>query len=202
MPMPIDLLELPLPVTLRAVAPVSDEELMRLSACYKPYRIERNREGEITIMTPAGGVGGNQEFLISAAFVRWMDAGADGISFSPSTGFHLPDGSCLSPDGSWISQERWETLTPEQQKSYPPLCPDFLIEVRSQSDSRRSVEEKMQLWMDNGAKLAWLIDPIECSVTIYREGAAQQKLLRPNAVEGDPLIEGFLLRTSRLWDTL
>ncbi len=124
------------------------------------------------------------------------------MSFSPSTGFHLPDGSCLSPDGSWISQQRWETLTPEQQKSYPPLCPDFLIEVRSQSDSRRSVEEKMQLWMENGAKLAWLIDPIACSVTIYREGSAEHTLVRPESVQGDPLIEGFLLRTSRLWDTL
>jgi Uma2 family endonuclease len=200
--MPIDLLELPMPVTLRPAVPVSDEELMRLSACYKPYRIERNKEGEITIMSPTGGVGGNHEFLISAAFARWMDAGADGMSFSPSTGFHLPDGSCLSPDGSWISQQRWETLTPEQQKSYPPLCPDFLIEVRSQSDSRRSVEEKMQLWMENGAKLAWLIDPIACSVTIYREGAAEHTLIRPESVQGDPLIEGFLLRTSRLWDTL
>ncbi len=116
--------------------------------------------------------------------------------------FNLPDGSCLSPGGSWISESRWAALSHAERKGYPPLCPDFLIEVRSQSDSRRSVLDKMQLWMDNGAKVAWLIDPVEASVTMYREDRAVERLVRPSIVEGDGLASGFVLRTSRLWDTL
>jgi Uma2 family endonuclease len=197
--MPIDLLELPMPVTLRASSPVSDEELMRFSEENKPYKIERNKYGEIVIMTPVGGTGSNHEYLIAAAFVHWMGEAGDGIVFSPSAGFKLADGSCLSPDASWISSARWNALTLAQQVGYPPLCPDFLIEVRLQSDARRMVEEKMQLWMENGAKLAWLVDPIDGSVTIYRPGEAAETLQRPEVVMGEEPVAGFELRCARLW---
>jgi Uma2 family endonuclease len=95
--------------------------------------------------------------------------------------------------------ERWNTLTPEQQTGFPPLCPDFLIEVRSQSDARKMVEAKMQTWMENGAKLAWLVDPIAGSVTIYRAGHAAETLERPEIVKGEAPVDGFELRCSRLW---
>jgi Uma2 family endonuclease len=197
--MSIDLLELPMPVVLRTDSPVSDEELMRFSACNRPYRIERNKEGEITIMTPVGGIGSNHEYLITAAFVRWMDETGDGIAFSPSAGFNLPDGSCLSPDGAWISSARWDALTPAEQAGFPPLCPDFLIEVRSRTDSRSLLEAKMQLWLQNGAKLAWLIDPANASVTIYRPGEPERTLHKPEFLEADSPATGFKLRTSLLW---
>jgi Uma2 family endonuclease len=197
--MPIELLELPMPVTLRANSPISDEELMRFSEENKPYKIERNKYGEIVIMTPVGGIGSNHEYLIAAAFVHWMGETGDGIVFSPSGGFKLADGSCLSPDGSWISSARWNALTPAQQAGYPPLCPDFLIEVRSQSDTRRAMEDKMHLWMENGAKLAWLVDPIECSVTICRPGHATETIQRPEVVRADAPVAGFELRCARLW---
>ncbi len=197
--MSIDLLELPMPVVLRTNSPISDEDLMRFSARNRPYRIERNKEGEITIMTPVGGIGGNHEYLITAAFVRWMDETGDGMAFSPSTGFNLPDGSCLSPDGAWISSTRWNALTPAQQAGFPPLCPDFLIEVRSRTDSRRLLEAKMQLWLQNGVKLAWLIDPASASVTIYRPGEPERTLQRPELLEAGNPAAGFKLRTSLLW---
>jgi Uma2 family endonuclease len=130
--MPLDLLELAMPIAIRPAVPVTDEELMRFSERNKPYRIERNKEGEITIMTPGGGICGNHEYLIMAAFARWMDASHQGKPFGPNTGFNLPDGSCLSPDGAWISPDRWNSLPHEQPKSFPPLCPDFLVEVAPQ----------------------------------------------------------------------
>jgi len=197
--MTLDVEELTMPITLRPAMPVSDDALMCFSTRNKPYRIEQNKEGEITIMTPVGGIGSNNEYLIGSAFTRWMDDGADGMVFSPTAGFRLPDGSCLSPDGAWISGSRWNALSAEEQEGYPPLCPDFLIELRSKSDRRRPLEEKMRLWMDNGAKLAWLIDPVEATVTIYRQNAEEQTLYRPDAVSADPPAEGFLLKTSTFW---
>jgi Uma2 family endonuclease len=197
--MPIDLLELPMPVTLRPHSPISDEELMRFSARNSSYRVERNKEGELTIMTPVGGIGGTNEQYVAVKLGVWTEQGGTGIDFGPNTGFNLPDGSCLSPDASWIALERWNALTLKQQTGFPPLCPDFLIEVRSQSDSRRVLEAKMQSWLDNGAKLAWLVDPIDENVTIYRPGQTPETLDRPMAMQGEGPVASFELRCDRLW---
>jgi len=195
----IDLVDLELPITLRPSARVSDEELMRFSEQNKPFKIERNKEGDLTIMTPVGGIGGTHEKYVTVKLGVWTEQDGTGIDFSPSTGFNLPDGSCLQPDASWMTLERWNSLTLKQQTGFPPLCPDFVVEVRSQSDSRRILEDKMQTWMENGAKLAWLIDPIMASVTIYRSGHAAETLERPDIVKGDAPVDSFELRCARLW---
>jgi Uma2 family endonuclease len=197
--MTIDLLELPMPVTLRSDSPISDEELMRFSEENKPYKIERNKYGEIVIMTPVGGIGSTHEAYVAYALLHWNETVQTGIAFISNAGFNLPDGSCLSPDASWLALDRWNALTLQEQTGYPPLCPDFLIEVRSQSDSRRLVEEKMQLWLENGAKLAWLVDPIDAAVTIYRSGSAPETLIRPEAVHGEGPVATFTLPCARLW---
>ena len=195
----IDLLDLAMPITIRPSSPVSDEELMRFSEQNKPYKIERNKDGEITVMTPVGGIGSTHEKYVTMMFGIWTETDGTGIDFSPSVGFNLADGSCLSPDASWISLERWSELTPGQQTGFPPLCPDFLIEVRSKSDPRKMVEAKMQTWLDNGAKLAWLIDPIAGNVTIYRPNQTAETLERPEVVKGEGPVDGFELRCTRLW---
>jgi Uma2 family endonuclease len=197
--MPIELLELPMPVTLRSESPISDEDLMQFSERNRPWRIERNKAGEITIMTPVGGTGSTHERYVTRMLGNWTEDDGRGIDFSPSVGFKLPDGSCLSPDASWISLERWNTLTPEQQDSFPPLCPDFVIEVRSKSDKRKIVQAKMQTWIDNGCKLAWLVDPIDCNVSIYRPGQAPEFLDKPEVVSGNDPVAGFELRCGPLW---
>jgi Uma2 family endonuclease len=194
----IDLLDLEMPVALRPSAPVSDDDLMRFSS-RNPYKIERNKEGEITIMTPVGGIGSTHERYITLELGIWTRKDGTGIDFSPSAGFKLPDGSCLQPDASWISLDRWNALTPEQQEGFPPLCPDFIVEVRSKSDSRRILEAKMQSWIDNGAKFAWLVDPIATNVTIYRPGQPSETLERPEAVRGEGPIATFELPCSPLW---
>jgi Uma2 family endonuclease len=195
----IDLLDLQLPLTLKPSAGFSDEQLMRFSEQNRPYRIEKSKKGDIIIMTPVGGIGGSNEMYVSFAVMGWAEADATGIAFSPSVGFNLPDGSCLSPDAAWLPLERWNALTPEQQAGFPPLCPDFVIEVRSHSDSRRMVEAKMQAWMENGAKLSWLVDPINASVTVYRPGDPPQTLDRPSSVIATSPVDGFELQCNRLW---
>jgi Uma2 family endonuclease len=197
----IDLADLEMPIVLRPSARVSDDVLMRFSA-KNPYKIERNRDGELTIMTPVGGIGGTHEKYITVKLGVWTEQDGTGIDFSPSTGFRLPDGSCLQPDASWISLDRWNSLTLQQQTGFPPLCPDFLIEVRSQSDVRRVLEAKMQAWMENGARLAWLVDPIDGNVTIYRAGQAAEMLVRPEVVVAGEPVAGFELSCARLWVAL
>jgi len=197
--MPIDLAELPMPVTLRPSKPIGDEELMRFSERNKPFKIERNKEGELTIMTPVGGIGGTHELYVASSLFVWTRHSGGGIAFGPNTGFNLSDGSCLSPDAAWLAQERWRALTPEQQAGYPPVCPEFVIEVRSRTDSRRMVESKMELWIKNGARLAWLVDPVEESVSIYRPGGSPVMLEGPKMVSGEGPVAGFALACGPLW---
>ena len=108
-------------------------------------------------------------------------------------------GRCLSPDASWVSYERWNALTDKQQASYAPLCPEFLIEILSASDSLKILQAKMDVWMANGAKLAWLVDPYGATIAIYRAGAAPEVLQKPDSIEAGEPVAGFRLTTSRLW---
>jgi Uma2 family endonuclease len=195
----IDLLDLELPIVLRPSAHVSDDDLLRFSEQNRPYRIERNRDGEITIMTPVNYRGGKYEGFIAASLLLWAEEDGRGSALPANVGFKLPDGSCLAPDAAWLTKEHEDALTPEEQDSFPPVCPDFLIEVRSKSDSRRIVEAKMQIWIENGAQLAWLVDPIDQNVTIYRPGEGPELLDRPQVVSGTDPVDGFELRCSRLW---
>ena len=197
----IDLSDLELPLILRSAAPVSDEQLLRFSEQNKPYRIERSKEGDIVLMTPATYKGGKHEGYVAAALLMWAEEDGTGSALPANVGFNLPDGSCLAPDAAWITREREEALTPEQQDSFPPICPDFLIEIRSKGDPRRMVEAKMQAWLDNGAKLAWLIDPIAGNVTIYRPGSPSELLDRPDLVVATEPVAGFILRCTRLWSS-
>ncbi len=190
---------LPLPLSIRPAMPISDEELMRFSETNKPYKIERSKDGELTIMTPVGGIGGTHEVLIASELYIWARTDGRGLAFGSNTGFNLPDGSCLSPDAAWLSLPLWNALTPPQQIGFPPLCPEFVIEIRSQSDSRRMLELKMQLWLENGAQLAWLIDPIDSSAALYHPGAATITLNRPEILEGSGPVVGFNLPMARLW---
>jgi Uma2 family endonuclease len=195
----VDLSSLAVPVLIRPAVPLTDEELERFSEANKPYRFERNKHGEIVMMSPVGGIGGANENYVSSSFFNWNELDQRGIAFSPNTGFNLPDGSCLSPDAACVSLARWNALTPREQAGFPPLCPEFLIEVRSRSDSRTMVEEKMQLWLENGTQLAWLVDPIDADVTIYRPGEAERTMERPEIVEAGEPVAGFVLRAERLW---
>jgi Uma2 family endonuclease len=179
---------------------LTDEELIRFSRQNRPHRFERNKDGDITMMSPVGGLGSHHEGIVAGPLIVWAQDTGRGVAFAPNVGFNLPDGSCLAPDAAWLTMPRWKALTFDQQKGIPPLCPEFIVEVRSHSDTRHSVEEKMKLWMDNGAQLAWLIDPIQPRVTILRAGQPEEELVRPEVLQGDGPIEGFVLKAEPLWE--
>ena len=188
-----------LPITLRPPVPLSDEEIMIFSRRNKPYRVERNVRGELEIMSPNGTEGSHWEAFVIGELHLWArDHG--GMYFSSNGGFTLPDGSMRSPDAAWVSSSRWAELGRKDRKRYAPICPDFLIEILSETDSRFLLERKMQMWIDNGAKLAWMIDPYAATVSIYRPGAEVEVLERPESVEAGEPVAGFRLSTASLWE--
>jgi Uma2 family endonuclease len=150
-------------------------------------------------MTPVTGKGGINEGYVFSEFAKWSEEDGGGYAFSPTTGFNLRDGATLSPDVSWVPRDQWDALTEDEQDTFPPICPSFVIEVRSKSDGRWAVHEKMGQWIDNGAALAWLVDPIDGKVTIYRPEQEPETLHRPESVTASEPVAGFTLQCKRLW---
>jgi Uma2 family endonuclease len=147
---------------------MSDEEFFRFCQQNPDLQIEQNKEGEIITMPPTGGITGTKNFGLTVLFGNWLEKHENGVGFDSSTMFVLPNEAKRSSDLSWILTERWESLTAEEQEKFPPLCPDFVVELRSRIDSLKSLREKMEEYIENGAKLGWLIDPIKRKVHIYR----------------------------------
>ncbi len=190
---------LPMPLTLRLPVPLSDTELIAFCRGVRPYQVERNAKGELEIMSPNGLLGASFEAFVIAALGTWAYMHG-GIVISSQGGYTLADTSVRMADASWISEERWSALSARQRSGFASLSPDFLIEIASETDSRAKLRRKMEQWMENGAKLAWMIDPNGATVSIYRPGKGMEVLLRPDWVEADAVVPGFRLETSRLWE--
>ena len=190
---------LPLPLILRPPSPLTDDELIAFSRRNKPYRVERNTQGDLVIMTPVGNEGGLREVRVVRELSFWADEDGRGEANGPNAGWNLPDGSTLSPDASWTSYEILNRFTSDERERFLPICPEFILEVRSKSDSLNVLRAKMQTWIDNGAQLAWLVDPFARTVTIYRCGQAAEELHKPEIVFGEGPVSGFSLKTERLW---
>jgi Uma2 family endonuclease len=179
---------------------LSDEVFYEFCRANDELRIERTAEGDIIIMPPTGGKTGIINSELNAQLVVWNKADGRGKVFDSSTIFALPNGAQRSPDLAWIRNDRWQSLTKEQQEKFPPLCPDFVAELRSRTDSLKTLQAKMQEYIDNGAQLGWLLDPVERRIHIYRPGAAVEILDDPQSVSGAPLLSGFTLDVQSLWD--
>ncbi len=179
---------------------VSDEEFAELCRLNPELQIERTSEGELVIMAPTGGKSGRRNAKLTMAFGLWSELDGTGQSFDSSTLFSLPNGARRSPDLSWVRNERWNALTSDEQEQFPPLCPDFVVELRSRTDSLAELKAKMGEYLANGAQLGWLIDPLKRKVHIYRKGAATEILDDPKQVSGEPLLKGFVLDVQSLWD--
>jgi Uma2 family endonuclease len=151
-----------------SIGGLTNEQLYHFCQENSELVIERNADGEIIIMTPTGGFTGKRNGDIFTDLNIWNRKSRLGIAFDSSTGFLLPDGSMRSPDASWVMLERWELLTADEKKQFPPLCPDFVVELRSASDDLKKLQQKLQEWMKNGCRLAWLIDADEEKAWIYR----------------------------------
>lgn len=166
----------------------------------RDLRIERTAKGEIIVMTPAGGETGGRNSEIARQLGNWAIVDGTGNTFDSSTGFSLPLGGDRSPDAAWVLRSRLAPLTAEQRRKFLPLCPDFVVELRSSSDRISTVREKMQMFMENGARLGFLVDPQSRQVTVYRPGAEPQVLNNPETVSGDPELPGFTLEMARIWN--
>ena len=189
-------LELPSSIALH----VTQEQFEALSAANRDLKLERTATGELIVNPPTGGETGYRNSKISYFLVKWVEEqGGSGIPFDSSTGFRLPNGADRSPDVSWIERERWESLTPQQQKGFVPLCPDFALELRSESDSLPKLQAKMREYIDNGTRLGWLIDPQNRRVEIYRPGRDVEVLENPRNLFGEDVLPEFTLDLRRVW---
>ncbi|MCA1604895.1 MAG: Uma2 family endonuclease [Acidobacteria bacterium] len=173
---------------------LSDEEFEQFCAEYRELRIEMTSEGEVIIMAPVASEGGNRNFTLTGRFFLWVERDGTGVGFDSSTGFTLPNGAKRSPDVSWIRRERWNALSDTQKNEFAPICPDFVVELRSKSDRLSTLQEKLEEYLANGARLGWLIDPLEKRVHIYRPDHPVEVLDNPPQISADPLLKGFILK--------
>jgi Uma2 family endonuclease len=178
---------------------VSQEQFELLANANRDLRLERSPNGELIIMPPTGGTTGKRNAKLITYFVNWNDQMQLGEVFDSSTAFRLPNGSNRSPDVAWVSRDRWQSLTLEQQDSFPPLCPDFVVELRSKSDSLKSLQDKMQEYLENGLLLGWLIDIQSQTVEIYQSQQVCQISQKPSLLTGELILAGFSINLDFLW---
>lgn len=178
---------------LSPVIKLTDEEYYKLATAHDGLRMERTPKGEIEIMPPTGGNTGKRNADLTTDLNIWNRRTKLGVVFDSSTEFNLPNGGDRSPDASWIQLERWNALSQAQQDVFPPICPDFVIELKSPSDSWKKLQQKMQEYLDSGLCLGWLINPENRSCEIYRQGREKEVLENPAALSGEDVLPGFVL---------
>jgi len=189
-------LTLNLPETLK----VSQEQFAELAQINQDVRLELTAKGELIIMPPTGGETGNRNFELDGQLWLWNRQKRLGKAFDSSTGFVLPNGANRSPDASWIKMERWSELTPQQRQKLLPLCPDFAVELVSESDRIANTREKMQEYLENGLRLGWLIEPKTRTVEIYRPNREVEVLPNPVRLSGEDVLPDFTLTLAEVWD--
>ena len=189
-----------LPMRIRLAAPLGDDDLFDLCAANRELRIERTSDGELVIMPPTGGETGRRNFELVGQFAAWVRKDGTGIGFDSSTGFFLlPNGAERAPDIAWVRTSRWEALSAAQRRKFPPLCPDFVIELRSASDALAAQQAKPEEYIACGACLGWLIDADEQRVYAYRPDRPLEVLDHVAELHGDPELPGLVLDLRSIW---
>jgi Uma2 family endonuclease len=192
--------QMPLPIDLSSLmAKMTDQQFYDFCRTNPELRIERNANGEVIVMPPAFADTGNRNGRIFGQLFVWSEANATGEAFDSSSGFTLPNGATRSPDAAWILSDRWNALTPEQQSSFAPIAPDFVVELRSSSDTLVSLKEKMVEYITNGVRLGLLIDRKNRQVYIYRPDREAEILDQPESVSCEPEMPLFVLKMARIW---
>ena len=184
-----------------SILTLTDEQFTQLAALNQDLQLELTAKGELIIMPPTGGETGNRNFELDGQLWYWNRQTGLGKAFDSSTGFRLPQGSTRSPDAAWITLERWNNLTPAQRKKFLPLCPDFVVELVSESDDVAETRLKMQEYLDNGLRLGWLINPQLQQVEIYRPNQEVERLQSPIRLSGENVLPGFTLDLQPIFDS-
>jgi Uma2 family endonuclease len=190
----------PMVLRMRPALEMDDEQLFEFCRINQEWRIERSVGGELEIMPPTGGETSYRNSDLNYQLTGWTLRDSTGVAFESNAGFILPNGAMRSPDASWVPQERLTNLTAEQKQRFLPLCPDFVIELRSPVDTLSTIEAKMREYVDNGTRLGWLIDPEERKVHAYRPNAQVEILDKPDKVSGEPTLPGFVLDLKPIWE--
>ena len=189
----------PLILHLKPVISLTDDEFYEFCQTNRDIRVERNAQGELILMPPTGGETSEQNAEITMQLRLWAKHDATGVSFDSSGGLLLPNGAVRSPDAAWVENPRLARLFPEERKKFVPLCPDFVLELRSPTDSLSLLQDKMQEYIDSGAQLGFLIDPTYKRVYVYRPQGTVEELEEPDTVSGDPILPGFILDLKEVW---
>jgi Uma2 family endonuclease len=186
-------------LNLDSVIELTDDQFYKLCRNNPDLKFERNAHGELIIMPPTGGETGRRNTNLIIDVGNWNRRTKLGQVFDSSTCFKLPNGADRSPDVSWIRQDRWDALTLEQKEKFPPICPDFVIELMSPSDTLKTVQAKMQEYVDNGLQLGWLLNRKDRQVEIYRSDQTVESLRSPMSLSGETILPGFVLDLGFIW---
>jgi Uma2 family endonuclease len=188
-----------LTISLEPIFELTEEKFFQLCQKNRDLKFERSAQGDITIMAPEGSDTGMRSSDLNGNLWLWNQRKKLGFTFGSSAGFILPNGAMRSPDVSWISKERWDALTLEQQSKFAPICPDFVIELMSRTDSLSTVQAKMQEYYENGTRLGWLINRRDRQVEIYRIGQPVEILQSPISLSGENVLPEFILDLTSIW---
>ncbi len=197
--MSIAIPETELPVRMSFERPMTDEALLRFCAANPLARVEREPNGDIKVMSPTGNEGAGFDTDITVEMAIWARQDGRGRVYNSNAGWKLRDGSMRSADAHWISWERLKAMSQAERKGFPSMCPEFVIELRSETDALKPLQEKMGMWLANGAELGWLVDPRRKVVEIYRPGCEPEVLEGGSAVEGEGPVAGFVLELGKIW---
>ncbi|MBD2114075.1 MULTISPECIES: Uma2 family endonuclease [Cyanophyceae] len=186
-------------IKLQPALTMTDEQFYQLCITNPDLKFERNAQGDLLIMSPTGGETGNRNVELATEFVLWNRQHRLGVVFDSSTGFKLPGGGDRSPDVAWVEQSRWDALNSEQRQKFPPIAPDFVLELLSPSDRLSVVQTKMQEYMASGVRLGWLINPSSRQVEVYQPEQVAELLNNPIHLSGEPVLPGFVLDMNLIW---
>lgn len=186
-------------IHLDPVVSLTDEQFYQICQNNPNLKFERNAQGDLILMPPTGGETGRRNSDLITDVNIWNRQTEIGYVFDSSTCFRLPNGADRSPDVSWIKRDRWEALSADQREKFPPICPDFVIELMSPSDTLATVQAKMQEYCDNGAKLGWLLHRPDRRVELYRPNQPVEVLLSPTSLSGENILPGFVLNLEAIW---
>jgi Uma2 family endonuclease len=190
----------PVVLKLKPAINLTDDQLFELCQLNRDWRIEYTAQGELIVMPPTGGETSNRNAELTYQVQAWTRQDKAGVAFESSGGFKLANGATRSPDAAWVRRSRLAGLTREQKQKFLPLCPDFVIELRSPTDNLQAVLDKMQEYLDNGAQLGWLLDPLTRRVHVYLPQRPPEILDAPNTLSADPLLPGFVLDLQKIWE--
>ncbi len=195
----VDLEILPMVLQMLPNMIMTDDQFFDFCQLNRHFRIERNQIGDLFIMSPTDSETGQRNFNLIGELGIWTKQDGTGVGFGSSGGFTLPNGAVRSPDAAWIKRTKWEIIPADKRKKFAPICPEFVVELRSENDNLSTLKEKMQEYIDNGTQLAWLIDRKQRKVFIYRPNCGVEELNNPQTLTGEDILPGFVLDLSEIW---